>query len=192
MSNEIVVNPAAVPVVAPITVPINHGEKPEKINGIEFKIWQQKMLFYLTTLNLAKFLNENAPKLKENETDRQVVAAVEAWKHADFLCKNYILNGLDNTLYNAYSSIKTAKELWDSLEKKYKTEDARTKKFIVGKLLDYKMVDSKTVLSQVQEIQLILQEIHAEGMFVSESFQVATIIEKLPSSWKRFQKLLEV
>ena len=134
MSNEIVVNPAAAPVVAPITVPINHGEKPEKINGIEFKIWQQKMRFYLTTLNLAKFLYENAPNLKENEMDRQVVAAVEAWKYVDFLCKNYILNGLDNTLYNVYSSFKIAKELWDSLDKKYKTEDAGTKKFIVGKL----------------------------------------------------------
>ena len=107
MSNETV----PVPVVAPVTVPVNHGEKPEKFNGTEFKRWRQKMLFYLTTLNLATFLYENAPKLKENETDRQVVAAVEAWKHADFLCKNYILNGLDNTLYNAYSSIKTAKEL---------------------------------------------------------------------------------
>ena len=57
------------------------------------------MLFYLTTLNLAKFLYEDAPTLNENESDRQVVAAIDAWKHADFLCKNYILNGLDNTLY---------------------------------------------------------------------------------------------
>ena len=109
MSNETV--PVASPVATPITVPVNNREKLEKFNGTEFKRWQQKMLFYLTTLNLAKFLYENAPKLKENETYRQVVAAVEAWKHADFLCKNYILNGLDNTLYNAYSSIKTAKEL---------------------------------------------------------------------------------
>ena len=109
MSNETV--PVASPVATPITVPVNHREKLEKFNGTEFKRWQQKMLFYLTTLNLAKFLYENAPKLKENETYRQVVAAVEAWEHADFLCKNYILNGLDNTLYNAYSSIKTAKEL---------------------------------------------------------------------------------
>ena len=44
------------------------------------------------------------------------------------------------------------------------------------------MVDSKTVLSQVQELQVILHEIHAEGMSVSESFQVAAIIEKLPPS----------
>ena len=191
MLNETIVNPVMVLVAAPITVPINHGEKLEKFNGTEFKRWQQKILFYLTTLNLAKFLYENAPNLKENEMDRQVVAAMEAWKHADFLCKNYILNGLDNTQYNVYSSIKTPKELWDSLEKKYKTIDAGTKKFIVGKLLDYKMVDSKTMLNQVQEIQLIMHEIHAEGMFVSESFQVATIIEKLPSSWKDFKNYLK-
>ncbi|XXG73337.1 hypothetical protein AAC387_Pa07g2274 [Persea americana] len=44
------------------------------------------MLFYLTTLNLARFLHEEAPALKEDETDKQVVVAVEAWKHADFLC----------------------------------------------------------------------------------------------------------
>ena len=90
-----------------------------------------------------------------------------------------------------YSSIKTAKELWDSSDKKYKTEDAGTKKFIVGKLLDYKMVDSKTVLSQVQELQVILHEIHAEGMSVSESFQVATIIEKLPPTWKDLKNYLK-
>ena len=51
------------------------------------------MLFYLTTLNLAKFLREDAPICSENEADRQVVA-MDAWKHSDFLCKNYILNGL--------------------------------------------------------------------------------------------------
>ena len=90
-----------------------------------------------------------------------------------------------------YSSIKTTKELWDSLDKKYKTEDAGTKKFIVGKLLDYKMVDSKAVLSQVQELQVILHEIHAKGMFVSESFQVATITEKLSSSRKDFKNYLK-
>ncbi|XXG80650.1 hypothetical protein AAC387_Pa09g1466 [Persea americana] len=70
------------------------------------------MLFYLTTLNLARFLLEEAPALKEGETDKQVVAAVEAFlKHVVFLCRNYILNGLDNTLYNVYCSLKTTKEL---------------------------------------------------------------------------------
>ena len=128
------------------------------------------MLFYLTTLNLARFLQEDAPALKENETDRQVVATVEAWKHADFLCRNYLLNGLDNTLYNVYCAFNTAKGLWESLDKKYKTEDAGLKKFVVGKFLDYKMLDSKIVISQVQDLQVILHDIYAEGVSLSESF----------------------
>ena len=68
-----------VPMV-PIFVPthVSHGEKPEKFNGNDFKRWQQKMLFYLTTLNLARFLHEDAPVCNENETDRQVIAVVDA------------------------------------------------------------------------------------------------------------------
>ena len=41
------------------------------------------------------------------------------------------------------------------------------------------MVDSKTLISQVQEIQVILHEIQVEEMILNETFQVAAIIEKL-------------
>ncbi|KAK3006347.1 hypothetical protein RJ639_017496 [Escallonia herrerae] len=180
----------ATPYVAPAHGSVGHGERPKKFNGKDFKRWQQKMLFYLTTLNLARFLQEDAPDLGENP-DRQTVAAVDAWKHSDFLCKNYILNGLDNALYNIYSPMVNAKALWESLERKYKTEDAGSKKFVVGKFLDFKIVDSKTVISQVQEFQLILHDIHAEGMVLGEFFQEAALIEKLPPTWKDFKNYLK-
>ena len=97
-------------------------------------------------------------------------------KHAYFICRNYIPNGVDNTLYNVYCLLKTAKELWDSLDNKYKTEDVGMKKFVVGRFLDYKMLDSKIVISQVQDLHIILHEIHVEGMSLSESFRVVAII----------------
>ena len=148
------------------------------------------MLFYLMTLNLERFLNEDGPKLDIRETDQEKLAAVDALNHSDFLCRNYVLNGLENTLYNVYSPLKTTKEFWDSLDKKYKTEDAGLKKFIVDKFLDFKMVDSKKVLSQVQELQVVVHDIHAEGMTLSETFQVAGFIEKLPPSWRDFKNYL--
>nr|GEW61762.1 Pol polyprotein [Tanacetum cinerariifolium] len=71
----------------------------------------------------------------------------------------------------------------ESLECKYKTEDVGTKKFVVARFLDYKMVDSKNVISQVQDLQVLIHDIHVEGMTLSETFQVVAIIEKLPPSW---------
>ena len=132
--------------VVPIFV--SHEEKPEKFNGLNFKRWQQNMLPYLTTLNFAKFLIEKAPKLKEDELDIQVTSAMNVWKHFDFLYMNYVINAL------------TTKEPWESLDQKYK--------FVVGSFLYYKMVDSKTVVSKIQKLQVILHEIHVKGMMLSE------------------------
>ena len=53
-----------------VKLPINRGEKSKKFNCTEFKRWQQKMLFYLTILNLARFLREEAPVLREDESDQ--------------------------------------------------------------------------------------------------------------------------
>ena len=119
-NNVILVAPAQVTtlivaqvLVMPIVVPISisHEEKSEKFNRLNFKRSQQKMLFYLTTLNLTKFLTKDASNLKEDEHKIQVISVVEAWKHFDFLCRNYVMNALIDSLYNVYSYKKTIKEL---------------------------------------------------------------------------------
>jgi hypothetical protein len=60
---------------------------------------------------LAKFLTKKALKSLENEANRTIVIYMDVWNHIVFMCKNYILNELDNTLYDVYSSIKSAKVL---------------------------------------------------------------------------------
>ena len=59
----------------------------------------------------------------------------------------------------------------------YKTEDVGAKKFVIGKFLKYNMADTKTVIKQVEEIQVLIHELHAEGCAISEQFQVGSIIE---------------
>lgn len=108
-----------------------------------------------------------------------------------YLCWNYLINDLANSLYNVYSANKTTKELWKSQDLKYKIKDAGIKKFMVGQFLDYKKVNSKIVINQVQKIQVILHEIHAKGMTLSEAFQIVAIIEKLLLTWKDFKNSLK-
>ena len=67
--DDIMYVPVSAPTVvkepASVAIPVNHVERPEKFNGQNFKWWRQKMFFYLTTLNLARFLTEDAPKPKK-------------------------------------------------------------------------------------------------------------------------------
>ncbi|XP_075103720.1 uncharacterized protein LOC142178289 [Nicotiana tabacum] len=161
------------------------AEKPEKFSGVDFKCWQQKIFFYLTILSLQRFISEDIPVLREETPANERFVVTEAWKHSDFLFKNYILSCLEDGLYSVYNVMETLKELWNALEKKYKTEDAGLKKFVAAKFMDFKMVDSKSVITQVQEPQVIVHDL------LAEAFQVATFIEKLPPMWKDFKNYLK-
>lgn len=90
-------------------------EKPKKFTSMDFKQWLQKIFFYLTMLNLAKYLSEVCPVINPNEQDVMMLETLEAWKHEDFLCWDYILNCLVNSLYNVYGNIKSIKQSWESL-----------------------------------------------------------------------------
>ena len=51
-----------------------------------------------------------------------------------------------------YNEAKSAKELWESLDRKYKIEKADSKKFIVDQFPDYVMMDTRPVTAQFQEL----------------------------------------
>lgn len=74
------------------------------------------------------------------------------------------------------------KVLRKDLDKKYKIKDVNTKKFILYIILDFKIIDSRIVIKQILEFQLILHGIHIKSMYLGESFQIPTIIEKLVPS----------
>ncbi|KAK3025781.1 hypothetical protein RJ639_041937 [Escallonia herrerae] len=86
----------------------------------------------------------------------------QRWEEDDTYCKGYILGGLFDTLYDVYEikyANSTAKELWDDLDSKYKTEDAGNKKFLISKLFDFRMElkqkkDAMTMQELVKYIQV--------------------------------------
>ena len=57
----------------------SHIEKHFVFRGVDFKRWQQNMLFYLTTLNLARCLTSEGPELPvEGDIPDEIVKASEA------------------------------------------------------------------------------------------------------------------
>ena len=102
------------------TVLKSHVEKPEKFKGSDFRRWQQKMLFYLTSLHLSYVLTDSEPVDPymmdgQNVPTEAPVAdyerAASQWNHNEYNCRNYILNALDDPLYDIYSSFASAREI---------------------------------------------------------------------------------
>ena len=117
--------------------------KPFKFHCSHFKRWQQKMLVFLTTKEVAYVLKEyilvipassiptgstnngqtamdtdTSDPNKKAELERltaeyaekvsQAKKDITLWKDNDYLCKNYILNGLGDNLYDLYGNCDTA------------------------------------------------------------------------------------
>lgn len=187
------------------------SDKPFKFEGFHCKHWQAKMKYFLTLKKVAHVLTEDIPiapsgspeqtngknsaysngigKTDESASNLQLRKEIGLWHESDYLCKNHILNSLADDLYDYYNNCKTAGQVWEALQKKYDTEEAGAKKYVVNHHLNYKMVDERSMESQSHEIKKIDHEIITEGMPLDEQFQITVITDKLPPGWKDFKKI---
>nr|KAJ0197979.1 hypothetical protein LSAT_V11C700346810 [Lactuca sativa] len=151
-------------------------EKLNKFEGQDFRRWQKKMKFLLTTLKVVYVLSTPMPVLTESVEDEPLEATRRRskWENDDYICRGHILN-----------------ELWDSLESKYMAEDASSKKFLVSNFMSYKMIDSRPVMEQFHEMLRILGQFTQHNLKMDEAIYVAVIIDKLPPYWKEFKHNLK-
>ncbi|GAU31358.1 hypothetical protein TSUD_19030 [Trifolium subterraneum] len=115
--------------------------KLDKFQGQDFRRWQKKIHFMLTTLKVVYVLSTPIPELEEDETVENLRRRSK-WENDDYICRGHILNGMSDPLFDIYQNVESAKELWDCLEAKYMAEDSSSKKFLVTDFKNYKMVES--------------------------------------------------
>nr|GEY90250.1 zinc finger, CCHC-type [Tanacetum cinerariifolium] len=129
--------------------------KLNKFERHDFRRWQKKMHFLLTTLKFVYVLTTPMPELLEDDTVEAIKRKAK-WENDDYIYRGHVLNGMSDPLFDIYQIVESAKELWDSLESKYMAEDASSKKFFVSNFNNYKMVDSRLIMEQFNELLRIL------------------------------------
>ncbi|GJZ21445.1 hypothetical protein Tco_0558484 [Tanacetum coccineum] len=97
--------------------------KLDKFEGHHFRRWQKKMHFLLTALKVVYVLTTPMPELLEDET-MEAIRIMAKWENDDYIYRGHILNGMSDSLFDVYTNVESAKELWDSLESKYMAEDS--------------------------------------------------------------------
>ncbi|GJY70629.1 zinc finger, CCHC-type containing protein [Tanacetum coccineum] len=158
-------------VVAAMKPMASNFAKLEKFERVDFRRWQKKMHFMLSSMSVVYVLT--APMSEdggENPTVEQVRKRAK-WDNDNYVCRGLILNGMSDSLFDVYQNVETSKELWDTLEAKY---------MVVG-----------GVLEQYNELLGILGRFTQHNMNMDESIKVSCIIDKLPPSWKDFKHTLK-
>ncbi|GKE13954.1 hypothetical protein Tco_1421531 [Tanacetum coccineum] len=118
--------------------------KIDKFEGVDFRRWQKKMYFLLSSMSVVYVLTTPIPKDGENSTMEQNRRR-NKWDNDDYVYRGLILNGM-----SIYQNVESFKELWDFLEAKYMTEDASSKNFLDSDKLKGNNVASHSVVNIVE------------------------------------------
>ncbi|XP_024969736.1 uncharacterized protein LOC112509098 [Cynara cardunculus var. scolymus] len=173
--------------------------KLEKFDRSSYTRWTDKVKFMLMVVKLYYVMDPSLPPIPEKlvpkprkEPDRQRVADLEKLKmirnEEKTLACRHIKNVLSNRLYDLYSLITCPRELWKTLEFKYKSQEDDTNKYLVSQYLRFQMIDEKAILEQVHELQVLMNKLKMFSIVIPEIFQVGAVIDKLPPSWKDYSK----
>ncbi|GJZ64897.1 zinc finger, CCHC-type containing protein [Tanacetum coccineum] len=120
--------------------------KLDKFEGVEFIRWQKKMHFLLSSMSVVYVLTTSILEDGGDDATVEQIRKRAKWDNDDYVCR-------------------------DSLEAKYMDEDALSKKFIVSNFTNYKMIDSRPVLEQYNELLGILGRFTQHKMNIDESIQ---------------------
>ncbi|GAV70929.1 hypothetical protein CFOL_v3_14427, partial [Cephalotus follicularis] len=146
--------------------------KLDRSDGNNFQRWQDKIKFLLIVLKIYYILDPNLQPIEDpvpatDETQPNVEALERVnqqrkkCEEDKLLCRGHILNTLSGILFDLFTCMKSAKEIQDALEFKYRAEEQGTNKYLIAKYFDFKFFDTKPLLEQVHELQVIVNKIRA-------------------------------
>jgi len=138
-------------------------------------------MFLLTALKISYILDPSLAPIEDPkptiEGGQPSVKAIERFnkekkKHEKdgLLCRGHILNTLSNRLYDLFTEVKSAREIWNALEFKYEAEEQGTNKYLISKYFDFKFIDTKPLLEQVHKLQVLVNKIRDLKIEIPETF----------------------
>ncbi|KAL6144423.1 hypothetical protein ACLB2K_055116 [Fragaria x ananassa] len=152
----------------------------EKFDGkIDFKKWQAKVQEALVVQGLAKALGGKPESMKEEE-----------WRKLDEEACSTIRLYLSKEIHHSMAE-RSAKEIWEELEKLYSLERALINRFNLKKqFYRLTMDESTTIQDHINEFSSILGELSNLDVNISEEDKVLVFLASLPKKYDHWVTIL--
>ncbi|KAK4386389.1 hypothetical protein Sango_2509500 [Sesamum angolense] len=179
--------------------------KMEPLDGTNFKRWSQKLLIFFEQLEVDYVLFTNPPEITTQTTDTSTAIITTSltdsstredelkakYEKDNRTVRGHLLNYMTNTLFDLFVNHKSARTIWNTLESRYGGDDAGRKRYVVGKWLQFQIVDGKSIMDQVHEYENIVADVLNEDMKMCEILQANVLLEKFPPSWNDYRNHLK-
>jgi len=88
-------------------------------------------------------------------------------------------------------NFKSAEIIWTKLAAKYGSDDARKRNYVVGKWLQFQIIDDKSIMEQVHTYKNLCAKVLNEGVKMCEILQANVLIENFLPSWSDYKDHLK-
>jgi hypothetical protein len=130
--------------------------KPNAFDGSKYKRWRDRMILWLTTINIIH--------VTKGKPEQFIPEEEQAFTTVDNLFRGAVISILVENLVDFYLTVTSSKELWDALEIKYGVSNAGSELYIMKQFCDYKMVDDRSIVEQSHEIQSWAKNLKASSV----------------------------
>jgi hypothetical protein len=159
--------------------------EPKPFDGSNFKRWRELTILWLTAMNVMYVATGKAPE----------DVLEEKFNADDNLYRGAIISVLVDNLVDTYLQRKMEKDIWEALEAQYGASNAGGELYVMEQLLDYRMVEDRSVVEQAHEVQVLAKELQNYSKeapcVLPNKFVAGAIITKLPHSLRDFATSLK-
>ncbi|GJW61924.1 hypothetical protein Tco_0111259 [Tanacetum coccineum] len=85
--------------------------KLDKFEGVDFRRWQKKMHFLLSSISVVYVLTTPIPEDGGDDATVEQIRKRAKWDNDDYVCRGLILNGMSDSLFDIYQNVESSKEL---------------------------------------------------------------------------------
>jgi len=158
----------------------HHTKLEDKLEGADnFRAWKYRIGLILEENELDSYIKEDIPIPEDEE-------AKVLHKKNLVKAKRIIVDSIKDHLIPHVSSLKTPKEMFDSLTKLFEGKNINRKMTLRNQFKGVKMLNGETIQSYFSKVSQIKEQLEAVDEVVDNGEVVMTTLNGLPRSWDSF------